>query len=84
VPPDPVGWPDAVMALTGHVTAFDHFRQRLFLIENVFVTPDLDDAALADAYARAAARLDALVADLAQPLPYAPAAPPETPLTEVP
>jgi len=84
VPPDPVGWPDAVMTLTGHVTAFDHFRQRLFLIENVFVTPDLDDTALGDAYARAAARLDALVADLAQPLPYAPAPPPETPLTEVP
>jgi anthranilate synthase component 1 len=84
VPPDPVGWPDAVMTLTGHVTAFDHFRQRLFLIENVFVTPDLDDAALGDAYARAAARLDALVADLAQPLPYTPAPPPETPLTEVP
>ena len=84
VPHDPVGWPDAVMTLTGHVTAFDHFRQRLFLIENVFVTPDLDDAALADAYARAATRLDALVADLAQPLPYTPAPPPETPLTEVP
>ena len=84
VPADPVGWPDAVMTLTGHVTAFDHFRQRLFLIENVFVTPGMSDADLDDAYARAAARLVALVADLARPLPYAPAAPPETPLTEVP
>ena len=72
------------MTLTGHVTAFDHFRQRLFLIENVFVTPGMSDAELDDAYARAAARLDALVADLAQPLPYRPAPPPETPLTEVP
>jgi anthranilate synthase component 1 len=84
VPPDPIGWPDAVMTLTGHVTAFDHFRQRLFLIENVFVGPEMDDAALADAYTRATARLDGLVADLAQPLPYTPAPPPETPLTEVP
>ena len=42
VPADPVGWPDAVVTLTGHVTAFDHFRQRLFLIENVFVTPAMD------------------------------------------
>jgi anthranilate synthase component 1 len=84
VPPDPVGWPDAVMTLTGHVTAFDHFRQRLFLIENVFVTPGMDDAALDDAYGRAASRLDALVADLARPLPYTPAPPPETPLTELP
>jgi anthranilate synthase component 1 len=84
VPPDPVGWPDAVMTLTGHVTAFDHFRQRLFLIENVFVTPGMSDADLDDAYARAAARLDALVHDLARPLSYTPAPPPETPLTEVP
>ena len=84
VPDDPIGWPDAVMTLTGHVTAFDHFRQRLFLIENVFVTPGMTDAELDDAYGRAASRLDALVGDLAQPLPYRPAPPPETPLTEVP
>ena len=44
----------------------------------------MTDAELDDAYARAAARLDALVADLARPLPYTPAPPPETPLTEVP
>ena len=37
VPPDPLGWPDAVVSLTGHVTAFDHYRQRLYLIENVFL-----------------------------------------------
>ena len=84
VPADPVGWPDAVMTLTGHVTAFDHFRQRLFLIENVFVTPGMSDAELDAAHTRAAERLDALVADLARPLPYRPAPPPETPLTEVP
>jgi anthranilate synthase component 1 len=84
VPPDPVGWPDAVMTLTGHVTAFDHFRQRLFLIENVFVAPGTSDDDLDEAYAHAASRLDALVADLAEPLPYTPAPPPETPLTEVP
>jgi anthranilate synthase component 1 len=84
VPPDPVGWPDAVMTLTGHVTAFDHFRQRLFLIENVFVGPGMTDAELDDAYAVARSRLEALVAELAQPLPYAPVPPPETPLTELP
>ncbi len=83
-PPDPIGWPDAVLALTGHVTAFDHFRQRLFLIENVFVGAGADDTTLDDAYARAGARLDDLVAVLAQPLPYAPVPPPPDALTEVP
>ena len=43
-PPDDLGLPDAVLSLTGHVTAFDHLRQRLYLIENVFLDaePDVD------------------------------------------
>ena len=73
VPPDDLGLPDAVLSLTGHVTAFDHLRQRLYLIENVFLDaePDVDGA-----YDAAAARLDALVEDLARPLPYVPSPPP--------
>ena len=73
VPNDDLGLPDAVLSLTGHVTAFDHFRQRLSLIENVFLAqePDVDDA-----YDRAVARLDTLVDELARPLPYAPWPPP--------
>ena len=43
VPPDDPGLPDAVLSLTGHVTAFDHFRQRLYLIENVFLARRDDD-----------------------------------------
>ena len=81
VPPDDQGLPDAVLSVTGHVTAFDHFRQRLYLIENVFLDaePDVDAA-----YDRAAARLDALVDDLARPLPYSPSRPPADRLTEIP
>jgi anthranilate synthase component 1 len=81
VPPDDLGLPDAVLSLTGHVTAFDHFRQRLYLIENVFVDaePDVDAA-----YDRAAARLDGLVDDLARPLPYVPSQPPADLPTELP
>ena len=45
VPNDDLGLPDAVLSVTGHVTAFDHFRQRLYLIENVFLDPAGDDAA---------------------------------------
>ncbi len=84
VPTDPIGWPDAVLALTGHVTAFDHYRQRLFLIENVFITEGMNDDDLDDAYARAVDRIDALVAELARPLAYTPSPPPPEALSELP
>ncbi|MGH9038193.1 MAG: anthranilate synthase component I, partial [Acidimicrobiia bacterium] len=75
-PPDDLALPDAVMSLTGHVAAFDHFRQRLYLIENVLVVPGAPEAELRAAYEAAATRLDSLVDDLARPLPYLPAPPP--------
>jgi anthranilate synthase component 1 len=84
VPPDPIGWPDAVLALTGHVAAFDHFRQRLFLIENVFLDPGTTGDALDLAYDQAVARLDARTDELARPLPYRPSPPPADALTELP
>ncbi|GMU77682.1 MAG: anthranilate synthase component 1 [Acidimicrobiia bacterium] len=73
VPPDDAGLPDAVLAVTGHVTAFDHFRQRLSLIENVFLLDGGDPGAKYDA---AVGRLEARVAELARPLAYLPSAPP--------
>ena len=76
VPAEDPGLPDAVMSLTGHVAAFDHFRQRIYLIENVLIRPAASEADVAAAYEAAAARLDALVDDLARPLPYQPVAPP--------
>jgi anthranilate synthase component 1 len=76
VPADDLGMPDAVMSVTGHVAAFDHFRQRLYLIENVFADPGAGEAELTAAWEAAAGRLDALVDDLARPLPYLPVAPP--------
>jgi anthranilate synthase component 1 len=76
VPAQDPGLPDAVMSLTGHVAAFDHFRQRIYLIENVLVRPGAGEADLGAAYDAAAGRLDALVDDLARSLPYQPAAPP--------
>jgi anthranilate synthase component 1 len=84
VPADPVGWPDAVLALTGHVTAFDHYRQRLYLIENVFLAPDSPADVVDAAYSRAAGRLEDLVDELARPLPYVPSPPPEQELNELP
>jgi len=73
VPPDTAGLPDAALSVTGHVTAFDHFRQRLSLIENVFLVGGGDPGAK---YDEAVARLEARVAELARPLPYVVSAPP--------
>src|SRR5262245_16738511 len=84
VPPDDLGFPDAVCSLAGQVAAFDHFRQRLFLIENVYPPRGATDADLDAIYDGAVARLDAAVDDLAQPLPYEPALPPPDELTELP
>ena len=83
VPTDDLGMPDAVLSVTGHVTAFDHFRQRLYLIENVFLADAPDDAAAADAYDAACDRLDGRVGELARPLPYLPSPPPAGDLAAV-
>jgi anthranilate synthase component 1 len=84
VPADDQGLPDAVLSVTGHVTAFDHFRQRLYLIENVFLAPGAGDAAAAAAYDEAQARLASRVDELARPLPYLPSPPPARELDELP
>jgi anthranilate synthase component 1 len=71
-PPDPLGWPDALLMLTGQVAAFDHFGQRLYLIENVVVPAGEDPGALNAAYDAAAERLAASLDALARPLPPEP------------
>jgi len=72
-PPDDRDLPDATMSIIGSLAAFDHWRQRVYLIESVPVL-DVDD--LDAAYDAAAARALAAVDDLARPLPYAPVEPP--------
>ena len=84
VPHDDLGMPDAVLSVTGHVTAFDHFRQRLYLIENVFLDPGVGDTAAGDAYDDACSRLSSRIDELSQPLPYIPSPPPASELDEVP
>ena len=84
VPHDDLGFPDAVCSLAGQVAAFDHFRQRCFLIENVYPPSGCDDSALHDLYDSAVARLSEAVDDLGRPLPYVPALPPPDELTELP
>src|SRR5205807_1437755 len=74
VPPDDLGQPDAVLSVIGHVAAFDHWRQRLYLVENVMIGDGTD---LDAAYDRAGHRLDEWVARLGDPLAYAPVEPPD-------
>ena len=40
VPPDDQGFPDAALAVIGQLAAFDHWRQRIVLIDNVVIEPD--------------------------------------------
>ncbi|CAB4875991.1 unannotated protein [freshwater metagenome] len=75
VPYDDRNLPDAVMSVIGSLAAFDHWRQRVYLIESVPVL-GMDSAQLDAAYEAAAARVRQSVADLARPLAYVPVSPP--------
>jgi anthranilate synthase component 1 len=66
-PLDDLHQPDALLAVIGQLAAFDHWRQRVVLIDNVVVDPGWDEPALAAAYDAAVVRLDALAADCFRP-----------------
>ncbi|MFP5579171.1 MAG: anthranilate synthase component I [Acidimicrobiia bacterium] len=68
VPTDDRGHPDAVLSIIGQLAAFDHWRQRVTLIDNVLVEAGADEAELDAAYDAAIERLDQLAADGARPL----------------
>jgi anthranilate synthase component 1 len=72
VPPDDLGFPDASMFLIGQLCAFDHWRQRVVLVENVPVAPGTSSGDLDAAYDLASLRLDELAADLFRPLSQPP------------
>jgi anthranilate synthase component I len=75
VPSDDHGLPDAVMSVIGSLAAFDHWRQRVYMIESV-PTHGRSDEELDDAYDRASVSVLLGVDRLAQPLPYMPVEPP--------
>jgi anthranilate synthase component 1 len=70
-PPDDLGHPDAALVVIGQFAAFDHWRQRIMLIDNVVVPGSPDGphggtataAELQAAYDAACARLVELAAD---------------------
>ena len=84
VPPDDPGLPDAVLHVIGQLCAFDHWRQRVVLVDNVVVPTDWSEAEAAAAFDAAGERLDDLAAELFRPAgwrsprgPRADEAPPE-------
>ncbi len=68
VPEDDRGYPDAVLSVIGQLAAFDHWRQRVTLIDNVIIEEGADASALDAAYDEALARLEQLASDGARPL----------------
>ena len=74
VPPDDLGLPDAVVSVIGQVCAFDHWRQRVVLVDNVVVPAD--EHVWPSAYTDACARLDNLAAELFAPAADQPLDPP--------
>jgi anthranilate synthase component I len=77
VPPDDRGLPDAVLSVIGQVAAFDHWRQRVALVDNVVVAPGASGDDLDAAYDRAMTRLDDLAAAGARPTDEPVVDPPE-------
>ena len=68
VPTDDQGLPDAVMSVIGELAVFDHWRQRVTLIENVIIPPGATSAEIDAAYDGAIAALEQLAADGARPV----------------
>lgn len=62
-PHDDRNIPDAIMSMIGSLAAFDHWRQRAYLIESV-PTLGLDDAAIDAAYDAAVVEVQRMAADL--------------------
>ena len=67
VPPDDQDVPDSLLSVIGQLAVFDHWRQRVTLLDNVLVPPGAGDGELDAAYDAAAARVQALAADGARP-----------------
>lgn len=74
-PRDDRGLPDASISIIGSLAAFDHWRQRVYLLESVPVA-DLTDDEIAAAYDDAIVRVRQSVADLSRPLEYVAVEPP--------
>ena len=75
VPPEDRDLPEAVMSMIGSLAAFDHWRQRCYMIESVPVA-GLDKSQRDAAYDNAVTRVQKGIEDLARPLAHSPVEPP--------
>jgi anthranilate synthase component I len=75
-PTDDRGVPDASISVIGSLAAFDHWKQRVYLLESVPVA-GLSHDEIVRAYHEAVERVHASVADLSRPLSYVAVEPPE-------
>ena len=75
VPRDDRNVPDAAISIIGSLAAFDHWRQRVYLLESVPVAGLSDDEVDAE-YDAAVARVHRAVEDLSKPLAYVAVEPP--------
>ncbi|GAA0622639.1 anthranilate synthase component I [Streptomyces crystallinus] len=78
---DDLRLPELTMLLTSDLAVLDHWAGSVLLIANAINHNDLDTG-VDEAYADAVARLDAMEADLAKPVEYAPVALPPSVLPE--
>ena len=62
-PPDDQGLPHSVLSVIGQLAVFDHWRQRVTLIDNIIVPPGATDTELDAAYDAAVQRIEVLAAD---------------------
>ncbi len=76
-PHDDLGQPDAILAVIGQLAAFDHWRQRVVLIDNVVIDPDWGVDELHAAHHAAETRLDQLAVDCFRPVDQPPRMLPE-------
>jgi anthranilate synthase component 1 len=79
IPPDELGYPDAILSVVGQVAAYDYWRQRVTLIDAVPVPPAAasNRALCDDLYDAAIARLDVFAAEGARPVDEPLVVPPE-------
>jgi anthranilate synthase component 1 len=70
-------FPDAALSVVGELVAFDHWRQRVVLIDRVFVPEGADVAELDRRFDEAQGRLDQLAADGARPIDEPVLSPPD-------
>ena len=85
VPPDDQGFPDAALAVIGQLCAFDHWRQRVILVDNVIIDDTWGTEELQRAYRDACERLEVLASDCMRPTASHPIAPPDgqAPVTDL-